>query len=404
MDTTRLRGRALAAVGTMLLAAVALPAGASAVDRTASYDLGGTGIVPVTATTASDGALWASAAGGGTVRVADDGSLRRFADAPGWREHLIALRGGDVAAVVAGTRGKEVVTLRRGGRRSVRRLPFATRAATVAVQPDGTVWYARSCDDRLVRVAVGGRLHRVRLPRLGCRFVDEWETPQASETIVRGADGATWLANRCQGRVVRVDRRDRVLVRRLPSACSEDVSGNVQPTRALAERSGALRLDGYRIGARGVVRRVPGLTVPTLAVGGAEYTATAGEREVAVRTPAGVPTTATTAEPLHTLFASGDGRAAFTSGAWQKPRPYQLWSPLPTTLGAISANGTVVQRTLPEWPGVVYTAGLAAPGRDGFVWVVQRGNLAGQPDAGAVRAVRLDLNATAVASDHEETR
>jgi virginiamycin B lyase len=88
-------------------------------------------------------------------------------------------------------------------------LPSDAEQATVfAFAPDGAVWFADSCGDRLGRVAPNGYLSYVRLPRIGCR--KEGGTVERGAVLTLDSKGALWFVNLCVGRIDRVSLAGRV--------------------------------------------------------------------------------------------------------------------------------------------------------------------------------------------------
>jgi len=86
--------------------------------------------------------------------------------------------------------------------------PEADEATAFAFAPDGAVWFADSCGDRLGRVAPNGYLSYVRLPRIGCR--EEGGTAERGAMLAFDPKGALWFANLCVGRIDRISLVGRV--------------------------------------------------------------------------------------------------------------------------------------------------------------------------------------------------
>jgi hypothetical protein len=132
------------------------------------------------------------------------------------RSRLQPLDDGTVAAVVGyehGTReyegtghttDVELVRIGRDGQPVSRtRLPQSARATLAfTVQPDGTVWWARTCEDELDRRAPSGRITTWRLPRVGCQHN---RAREIGTSVTVGATGAVWVVNLCKKRVARLD-------------------------------------------------------------------------------------------------------------------------------------------------------------------------------------------------------
>jgi streptogramin lyase len=94
---------------------------------------------------------------------------------------------------------------------SIAELPLAAAGASgLTVAPDGAVWFARSCDDLLGRIAPGsGRISYMRLPRLGCGQ-HRAARRELGAALAFDTRGALWLVNLCMGRIDRMSLRGRV--------------------------------------------------------------------------------------------------------------------------------------------------------------------------------------------------
>lgn len=79
----------------------------------------------------------------------------------------------------------------------------ARRAAAFAIEADGTVWWARSCEDELYRRTPAGRTAVVGLSRFGCGG-DPERAHESGSTLALGGDGAVWLVNFCKRRIARL--------------------------------------------------------------------------------------------------------------------------------------------------------------------------------------------------------
>lgn len=171
---------------------------------------------------AADGALWGLEYGplGAAIDRIGTGRLLTHVSSPaGWmlRQHLdpITLPDGSVGMFLpnagsgqdAADATHALVRFDRdtGAVSQVTALPpAAAQSSGFTIAPDGAIWFARSCEDRLGRIAPkSGRISYVRLPRLGCG-------PRRTVRRERGAGlafdakGALWLVNLCMGRIDRV--------------------------------------------------------------------------------------------------------------------------------------------------------------------------------------------------------
>lgn len=133
------------------------------------------------------------------------------------RSALTPLADGDVAVVTSRWHGSlvhhtnEVLLMRIGPDGTVRTaasLPQPSRRASAfAIEPDGGLWWARSCRDELYHRAADGAVRIVRLPRSSCGGDQRRE---GAARLQLAADGALWLVNLCQRRIVRVAVEGRV--------------------------------------------------------------------------------------------------------------------------------------------------------------------------------------------------
>ncbi len=254
-------------------------------------------------------------------------------------------------------------------------LPAALAAAPpAALTPDGTVWSARTCADRVTRVTARGAVRSFTLSGLGCRAVDEWVTPEAGQRILPSADGSVWVVNRCQGRVARIDPQERVREWRIGSYCTEDDEVRVLPTRAQVDADGSLRLDGLRIAPGGAPQRLPQLTVPDATTAdGSEWTIRGDGRAIEQRTPAGetreIALSPPGGPPLHAWRLLGGATALWFVGS--DTALGSVVAIAPRSFGTITPAGVVTARPLADirsaWPDAVPT--LAA-GPDGRAWTV----------------------------------
>jgi hypothetical protein len=96
-----------------------------------------------------------------------------------------------------------------GGVASIIRLPHAVDDMTaLAVAPDGAVWFANGCQDRLGRVAPSGRVTYMRLSAIRCP-PDTTEV-EGGAALAFDPKGALWFADFCTGRIARVSLAGRV--------------------------------------------------------------------------------------------------------------------------------------------------------------------------------------------------
>lgn len=114
---------------------------------------------------------------------------------------------GGMAFLAGRWRGDDLTRLRidaSGRRASAVALPRGARTADAfAIAASGEVWWIDSCADSLYRWRPGMRPARVQLPPANCEA-------GGSSALTVGPDGAVWLANMRQGRIVRRDARGRV--------------------------------------------------------------------------------------------------------------------------------------------------------------------------------------------------
>jgi hypothetical protein len=193
-------------------------------DRTSLFDL----------TPAADGALWGleyGPLGAAIDRIGAGGLLTRVTAPTGWSVGLhldpLALQDGSVGMFLPNTASNQdpahethaLVRFDRdtGAVSQVTTLPSAAATAHgFTVAPDGAIWFAKSCEDKLGRIAPGsGRISYVRLPRLGCgprRTVRR----ERGAALAFDAKGALWLVNLCMGRIDRVSLRLHVREWRAP--------------------------------------------------------------------------------------------------------------------------------------------------------------------------------------------
>lgn len=380
------RSALLALAGTTALATGMTPAAANAAEvDVLTYGVGEFAVQ-------ADGALWATGSDrSGLFRAKQDGTQQRVDRGQLASVRVVAgptsLADGTVAVVVGGSDERRIVRLRDG--RPVRSVVLprtAAKAKTAAIAPDGTVWLAMSCADRLTRVSPAGSTRSIRLRGLGCRHVDEWVQPENGQVLQRGADGATWLANLCQGRIVRVDRRERVREWRLPPTCSKDRGNVVAPARAHAEPDGGLRLPGVRITASGALRRDPGIVVPDVVTPGGEWTRGDDGSTVVWRGRGGRTRTfalggADRSLYAWTLAAGSDDSVWFGGGSLRSSVGDVLQSVDPRfeerpLVGSVRPDGGGAEQSMPwtqEKPLVTYVVRLAA-GADGRAWVLETGS------------------------------
>jgi streptogramin lyase len=140
----------------------------------------------------------------------------------------------------------------------------ARRAYGFAIAPDGTVWFARACQDSLFRRSPGGQLTRRALDHVGCGAHLERE---AGAGLTIAPDGAVWFADLCQGRVERlaVDGTLRVW-RPKRNSCGYSYDRTIAPAIVHSDpRGGVVWFSssaygggyGGRITAAGRVQRLP---------------------------------------------------------------------------------------------------------------------------------------------------
>lgn len=395
--TRRRRGRGLALAGTLLLALGTSAGAAQAAGEATSFypPLEPSGLVP-----GVDGAMWVEGyhEQHRFARIAPDGGTTPYAvdDDTLFVGPSAALADGSLGYVAAPTRGDRrwaVARLRADGGAETRRLAVdADRTAPwPSLAPDGSVWIADSCRDRLARVAPSGRVQRFRLRSVGCAHVDDWIRPVDAQAIRRGVDGSTWLVNQCQGRVARVDRHDRVREWRVRSFCSERGDLSVRPSQVVVEASGGLRLSGQRITASGAVRSAPALPDVVTADGSGWTLSADGDAIELVRgdgTQQRLVVQELVGRPYAVeLVAGPDGRAWIVAGDWR--RGELLWLLGGTTVAALSADGTVRIVPLPSWPVGDRAPRLGRPGAtvgsDGAIWTRE----VGSSDARLWRVLRI---------------
>ncbi|HKG03222.1 MAG TPA: hypothetical protein VKB03_08570 [Conexibacter sp.] len=104
-----------------------------------------------------------------------------------------------------------------GALAAIMRLPPRVDDATaLAVAPDGAVWFAKSCEDRLGRISPSRSVQYVRLSATRCqRDLTDLEQGAA---LAFDPKGALWFADFCTGRVARVSLGGRVREWRAPRA------------------------------------------------------------------------------------------------------------------------------------------------------------------------------------------
>lgn len=125
-----------------------------------------------------------------------------------------------------------------------------------AIAPDGSVWIAHACADRLTHVAPDGAVTTVRLRHLGGCDGDRSLT-ESDSAVAIGGDGTVWLVNRCQGRVAKIPLVGAVREWRLLRACAGVRS---DPTTMAIRPSddGALRIPDAEIDRAGRLRQKAG--------------------------------------------------------------------------------------------------------------------------------------------------
>lgn len=227
-----------------------------------------------------DGALWGleeGPLGGGIVRIGSSGLLTQApVDASWslwsglWRPFVMPdgtlamfLRHGG-SRLADGTQALARFDPATGALSQSADLPGpAATASGLAVAPDGAIWFARSCEDKIGRIAPGSsRITYVRLPRLGCgagRAVRR----ELGAGLAFDVRGALWLVNLCMGRIDRVSLSGRVREWRtpliscpppgafelpvaLPATIELDPNGGISyASRAMGGGSGRMR-DGRR--------------------------------------------------------------------------------------------------------------------------------------------------------------
>ncbi len=391
----------------LALLALAVPTASTAHAADLSVDYGTSDGV-ATEIVAGDGAAWLLSWNGDVARVSASGSVRRYRKTPYHGQalsRLTPLADGGAALAIGNWSEPRTFHFRPDGATRVTKLPRQAVGSGVGlVTPDGATWVARSCSDRLWRVAPGGGTRLLRLPRLGCDHVDEWNVPEESQTLVPAGGGAVWLANACQGRVARAGAHGRLLVRRVASQCADDDLGRVTRTLAVLAPRGALWLPGARIGAGGVVRRAPNAAVPTqTGPDGSGWTLSADGTQVTVTRPGRAPRTIVfsgSGAPLRawSLAPTRGGAvfaaAAVTAGPWPAAATVRV--------GAIRANGAVVTRPLPAWNETLDVNHLVVAAASGDTAWVAESVLRPTADHGLLevgRIARVSLAATTTAKE-----
>jgi len=240
---------------------------------------------------------------------------------------------------------------------SIMRLPSAVVDDTtaLAVAPDGAVWFAKPCQDRLGRVAPGRRVRYMRLSAAHCAF--GMEDVQGGAVLAFDPKGALWFADFCTGRIARVSLAGRVREWRAPRAgcdgsdvhatfavdpqggmafaargSERDVSGRIHGgrwERFTSYGSGAFTPDGalWRVLSGGIERRGPD--------GSVRIRGTGRVRAVSNLVP-----------------APGGGVAGVLAAYWQSDPNYDTHNPFPRPDAYLDGHVVVFQSDGSEtsWP------------------------------------------------------
>jgi streptogramin lyase len=238
-----------------------------------------------------------------------------------------------------------------------------------AISPDGTVWIAHACKDRITRVLPDGRIGQVPLPNQRCSFEDERRS-----VLAVGGEGSVWLFNSCQGRVVRVPLVGRARTWRTapPGGCQDLELSPAIPIRPTDD--GGLRFPGGRIDAAGRLHRT-GVPVPvaetpdgsTWVVRGAVIVQRTGAGNVRrIRE--------THARTVLAWTVGPDGRFWFVAGL-PHDDDYGDWWATDAQLGAVDGAGRVVRQALSLTASPSDRAfdfpPLMVAGADGSVWMTE---------------------------------
>jgi hypothetical protein len=222
-------GQALAwAIAGLLFSSVAICGGtAAAASVQVLADQAFFGLAP-----APDGTLWALSgdpSGTSVVRIDENGVLTRAPGPEGrwlWSGawHPLVLPDGTVGMFLRsgwGDATQPQALIRfdaaSGAVSSVTDLPAPAQTASgLTVAPDGAIWFARSCEDEIGRIAPGTeRISYVRLPRVGCGR-SRAARRELGAGLAFDVRGALWLVNLCMGRIDRVSLTGRVREWRAP--------------------------------------------------------------------------------------------------------------------------------------------------------------------------------------------
>lgn len=376
----RPRGRRLALAGCVLLGLGGFgAAGAQAQVQAFDPEL----LYPRDLTSGPDGALWMTGGHGPTTplsRMTTTGQSERIDvdddSAPRASMGIVPLADGGVALITAGDGPqrsvRRLVSVRSGMSPRVRKLPVGVGSrGAVAIGPDRSVWFARSCDDVLGRVTPHGRVERRRLPRLGCLRVDDRVGVERSSVIRLGSDGSVWLVNRCQGRIVRLRHDGRIRQWRLAPLCDADPeTGEQRPSRALAEPDGGLRVERARVSAGGALRVGAGIVVPDVVTAdGSEWWVQPGATQVVRRGSDGARQAVQVAEPggavIKATPAASGGLAVLVAGPDQGGYSRSAAVDVVVVSGdAVRARTRLAESVSAfDWPSLSLTAGP-----DGALW------------------------------------
>jgi streptogramin lyase len=195
-----------------------------------------------------DGSSWGNAydPSGGVriIRVGAAGLLSRTDPPTGGSLDLrnggmLVLPDGAVAAFLRASSAPALVRFdaATGQAARVTRLPASAEGAYgLAVAPDGAVWFARSCEDKVGRVLPGSdRVEHVQLPALGCGTLAKGR--ELGARLAFDSNGALWLVNLCMGRIDRIGLSRRVREWRAPGIACDDYYG-VRTTIAVDPHGG----------------------------------------------------------------------------------------------------------------------------------------------------------------------
>jgi hypothetical protein len=338
----------------------------------------------------------------GVLRALPDGSMALFADrGDADAGRLVLMR------LAAGT----------GALERVDELPReAAGASGLAIGPDGTVWFARSCRDEVDRVGVDGRVVRFRLGRLGCGHAPVRREGGAGLAV--DPAGGVWLVNACQGRIARISRSGRVRTWRMPPSACPWRDPDRSLVRIEANPRGGIFFSGVLLDPSGSPTGPTGWVTPR---GRYQHFTTAGpglcasdgtlwhqgrrgfERRAPDGTVAYFPRH-TTASAFPGFVETRDGALAFVRASYWTSSyddPHDPWQQLylAPQLAVLRSDGGETDVPLPDGgtdAGTYVVGATVALGPDGALWV-QEGRLSLRLDRFAAPLVRVLLDGVAPA-------